>query len=102
MLQPDEIIRTLQDKNEDLKNKKASIGLIGGIIDDAKSFFSNLTFQTIKLITGNKYKVDVDFPKVQEVEGTVSLSNNEFSVSNLNELSQELQSKIDELKLIQK
>ena len=102
MLQPEEIIRTLQDKNEDIQNKKASIGLIGGIIDDAKSFFSNLTFQTIKLITGNKYKVDVDFPKVQEVEGTVNLSNNEFSVSNLKEFSQELQSKIDELKLIQK
>ncbi len=101
MLQPNEIIQTLSTKNNELKTRKASVGLISGIIKDAKSFLSNLFFESVKEIKSNKYKAEVDFPEVQKVSGTVTVSNTEFKINNLSELSGEIDKKIDELKKIQ-
>lgn len=90
MLQPKEIIQTLSSKENELKTRKASVGLISGIIKDAKSFLSNLFFQSVKEIRGNKFDVEVKnptkLPEVFKVDGEVSLKDTKAILVGLNEV----------------
>lgn len=77
MVNPQEIIRLQQEKQQAYATRKAHVGLIQGIIQDAKKFFLNLGELLVDRATAKTLTVKVDnqieLPKVQEIEGRVSL-----------------------------
>lgn len=78
---PQEIINEINQSQNTFNDKKASVGLIKGIIDDAKEFFNGLADRVIA----------VRLPKVQKVKGTISLKEARSLLVGINEVVKNLQ-----------
>jgi len=89
MKNPYEIVQSLQEDQKQLDERKSKVGLIKGIITDSKDFFTKLNDKLIA-VKDNIFKVNVEnqieFPKVQEVEGEVSIKDLRAVLVGLNEL----------------
>lgn len=76
MIEQDEIIQTQKELTEKQNQRKASVGLIKGIISDAKNFFNKLNEKVLDL-KDNTFKVKVvnqiKVPDIQRIKGSVSL-----------------------------
>ena len=89
MLEPSEIIQTLKNDQDKQNQRKASVGLIKGIITDAKEFFTKL-FDNITELKNSTFKVNVEnqieLPETQKIEGEVSIKEIRSILLGLNEM----------------
>ena len=89
MLNLEEIIQTLKDKEETQNSKKGIVLLIKGIISDAKEFFTGL-FDKISALKDNVFRVEVknqiELPKIQKIEGEVAVKDIRSLIIGLNEI----------------
>ena len=95
MLGQGEIIQTLQERDEKQKSRKAQVGLISGIIDDAKKFFTKNAEYLAHLVTSKTLSVEVKnqlkLPDTQKVDGSVSIKEIKALVAGLEAVRGEVQ-----------
>jgi len=91
---PEEIIQTISDNRQKFSQKKATVGVIRGIIQEAKTFFSSLSGQIIDSINKNIFRVTVENqinpPEVQKIDGEVSIKDMRALVLGLDEIIKSL------------
>lgn len=78
MNEVENILQSQKERKEKYQNKSAVVALIGGIIADAKQFFTSIADKQSGEITSATFKVEVQNPtapvEVQKVEGLVSVN----------------------------
>lgn len=90
MKSPEEIIQLIQETTDKFTHKKATVGIIRGIITDSKEFLDKLSKKIVDSINKNVFNVKVEnqieLPKVQKIDGQVSIKDMRTLVLGLNEV----------------
>jgi hypothetical protein len=85
-----EIIQEQQSKSGEVNQRSSTAGLLKAIILDAKNFFTNLFTNNSKMLANNKFDVEVKnqivLPKVQQIDGSVSIKDAKALLIGLNEI----------------
>ena len=90
MKSPQEIIQTISDENSKFAQKRATVGVIRGIIDDAKDFLDKLAKKIADSINQNSFSVKVEnqikLPETQKIDGSVSIKDMRSLIVGLDEV----------------
>jgi hypothetical protein len=85
-----EIIQENKQINDGTKERSSTAGLLKAITSDAKDFFTNLFTGIAGKISKNKFSVEVAnqivLPKVQQIDGSVSIKDAKALLIGLNEI----------------
>lgn len=86
----EEIISEQQSKSNEVTQRSSTAGLLKAITQDAKDFFTNLFKVSADKLADNKFDVEVKnqivLPKVQQIDGSVSLKDTKALLIGLNEI----------------
>jgi hypothetical protein len=101
MLSPQEVVQSMQEEDSQSSDKKGIAGIIRAVVSEAKQFFTDLFSKSTNELKVNKFKVEVEnqieLPKVQKIDGEVTLKNAREYVIGLNEIKKTIETTIKSL-----